>query len=212
MCSNVEQIIFKEVESALYSWLIVILVVFFLITIDFLYLCDHINDTIIENGYFKNILTIIISILSSWFISKYLGPFFLNFTSEVGVTNSFGFILIIVALIGFSLLFNAARHDIVTRKKTVQQAQKKYFRHNQVLTFSMVHYVIGISSVVIVNSIVYLPIFLDFLIPIPKSYPGNVEKIELQEFITFIITLVMPFLIIVFTPFSLKKLLSHFNK
>ncbi len=97
---------------------------FFLITIDFLYLCDHINDTIIENGYFKNILTIIISILSSWFISKYLGPFFLNFTSEVGVTNSFGFILIIVALIGFSLLFNAARHDIVTRKKTVQQAQK----------------------------------------------------------------------------------------
>ncbi|QLE62786.1 hypothetical protein LROSL1_p10003 (plasmid) [Furfurilactobacillus rossiae] len=88
--------------------------------------------------------------------------FFLNFTSEVGVTNSFGFILIIVALIGFSLLFNAARHDIVTRKKTVQQAQKKYFRHNQVLTFSMVHYVIGISSVVIVNSIVYLPIFLDF--------------------------------------------------
>ncbi|TAR44282.1 hypothetical protein BV232_15180, partial [Lactiplantibacillus plantarum] len=103
-------------------------------------------------------------------------------------------------------------HDIVTRKKTVQQAQKKYFRHNQVLTFSMVHYVIGISSVVIVNSIVYLPIFLDFLIPIPKSYPGNVEKIELQEFITFIITLVMPFLIIVFTPFSLKKLLSHFNK
>ena len=83
----------------MYSWLIVILVVFFLITIDFLYLCDHINDTIIENGYFKNILTIIISILSSWFISKYLGPFFLNFTSEVGVTNSFGFILIIVALI-----------------------------------------------------------------------------------------------------------------
>ncbi|PWS22557.1 hypothetical protein DKP78_17765, partial [Enterococcus faecium] len=63
----------------MYSWLIVILVVFFLITIDFLYLCDHINDTIIENGYFKNILTIIISILSSWFISKYLGPFFLNF-------------------------------------------------------------------------------------------------------------------------------------
>lgn len=51
--------------------------------------------------------------------------FFLNFTSEVGVTNSFGFILIIVALIGFSLLFNAARHDIVTRKKNCTAGSKK---------------------------------------------------------------------------------------
>ncbi len=125
MRSNIEQIIFKEVESALYSWLIVILVVFFLITIDFLYLCDHINDTIIENGYFKNILTIIISILSSWFISKYLGSFFLNFTSEVW---SYQFIRLYInncCINRLSLLFNAARHDIVTRKKTVQQASKK---------------------------------------------------------------------------------------
>ncbi|WP_229717877.1 hypothetical protein [Ligilactobacillus salitolerans] len=206
----------KKIErgaiSALYSWLMIILAVIFFITIDFLYLSNHINGTTIENGYFKSIITIIISLLSSWFISKGLSSLFLNSPSEVVVANLFGFILIIVALIGFLLLFSTARHDIIAGRKTIQEAQKKYFGHNQALTFVMVHYVIGISSVVLINSIIYLPIFLDFLIPIPKSYPGNIEKSELQELIAFIITLVIPCLIVVFTPFSLRKLLSHFDK
>ena len=75
----------------------------------------------------------------------------------------------------------------------------------------MSHYVIGIFDIGLFNGFVYLPIILDHLSPIPQSYPGNVEKGELDDFI-IIVTLVIPILIIIFTSLSLKKLLSHFNK
>lgn len=194
----------------LFSWLIIILVAIFFMATD---LSVHLNGNTIEEGYFKSRIPLIISLLFSWFISKELVPLlFPNSFSETVIPNSFGLILITIALTILLYLFNQAKHDIETNKKTVQQAQSKYFKHNQALTFAMVHYVIGISSIVLINSFMYLPIFLDFLIPISKNDPSGLEKIQLQDFIAINITFVIPFLIMILTPFFLKKSLSHFDK
>lgn len=155
-------------------------------------------------------LVIAVSFVISGYISIYLERSAVNLSFMLD--NAFGIILIIIALVSFFFLFNTAKKDIITKKISIQQAQKKYFEHNPVLTFAMSHYVIGIFDIGLFSGFFYLPIILDHLITITQSYPGNVAKGELDDFIIFIVTLVIPILIIIFTPLSLKKLLSHVNK
>lgn len=157
-------------------------------------------------------LTLILTITGSFLASAYLSillehslsvlfPMFLSL-------DIFGSILAVIALTTFIFLFIQARKTISLEKMTVKQAQKKFFERNPIFVFAMYHYSFSIIIFAFSDGFLRFPWFLGSL----GSFSINSSINSLWEFfeqlIIFVITLLLPLLLIFFTPLCLKKLLA----
>lgn len=193
-------------NSVLISGPIVLLAGTLLIIGLFSYLKSEPLSLHMARNQLKTGCAITLSFLESAYITNYLERFISLVFPTIGSPVLLGILLLMISLTGFTVLFKTAKKDISSRKLTVHQAQKKYFGYNSILVFTMYHYAVGIIILVFFYEILYFPWLLDAILPHAKNSPTN---IEVGQFILVIILIVIPFLLIVFTPLSLKKLLGN---
>ena len=201
----------KMTLPILFSWPMTFFAFILLTISDFLYL-KHEIKRLTDTNKTLTIITLLFSLSVSIYVAASIGHIVTKDYSSNTTFFIFGFESITITLTSLFFLFITAKKNILDRKETIHLAQQKYFGHNLIMFFSMVHYVTGLTDLVFIFSLIYLPEFLDYLLPIPNNYPGNVIFLNLQSLFIIISVFVIPFLLLIWVPKYFRKQLSKTKK